>query len=60
VPPLPKAIPQSPSITIALPFVKAMNSTVSAERAPVDLYGRVISGIEIPRAIVFESKPIAA
>jgi len=42
------------------PFVRAMNSSVPAKRAPVDLYGRVISGIEIPRAIVFESKPIAA
>lgn len=42
------------------PFVRAMNSAVPVERAPVDLYGRVISGIEIPRAIVFESKPIAA
>jgi hypothetical protein len=42
------------------PFVRAMNSAVPAERAPVDIYGRVISGVEIPRAIVFESKRIAA
>jgi hypothetical protein len=42
------------------PFVRAMNSAVHIERSKMDLYSRVVSGVEIPHAIVFESKPIAA
>jgi hypothetical protein len=42
------------------PFVRAMNSTVPADHSPIDLVSAVVGGVEIPRAIVFESKRIAA
>jgi hypothetical protein len=42
------------------PFVRAMNSTIHAEHSPIDIISRVVGGVEIPRAIVFESKRIAA
>jgi hypothetical protein len=42
------------------PFVRAMNSTVYAEHSFIDLASTVVGGVEIPRAIVFESKRIAA
>jgi hypothetical protein len=42
------------------PFVRAMNSSVHAEHSSIDITGRVVGGVEIPRAIVFESKRIAA
>jgi len=37
-----------------------MNSSVHAEHSSIDINARVVGGIEIPRAIVFESKRIAA
>jgi hypothetical protein len=37
-----------------------MNSTIHAEHSPIDIISIVVGGIEIPRAIVFESKRIAA
>ena len=42
------------------PFVRAMNSSVHAEHSTVDISARVVGGVEIPGAIVFESKRIAA
>jgi hypothetical protein len=42
------------------PFVRAMNSSVHAEHSSVDITARVVGGVEIPGAIVFESKRIAA
>ena len=42
------------------PFVRAMNSTIRAEHSTVDLRSTVVGGIEISRAIVFESKRMAA
>ncbi len=42
------------------PFVRAMNSTIHAEHSSVDMPSTVVGGVEIPRAIVFESKRIAA
>ena len=42
------------------PFVRAMNSTIHAEHSSIDMPSTVVGGVEIPRAIVFESKRIAA
>ena len=42
------------------PFVRAMNSAIHSEHSTVDLISTVVGGVEIPRAIVFESKRMAA
>lgn len=42
------------------PFVKAMNLAFHANRSSIDIFSTVVAGVEIPRAIVFESKRIAA
>ncbi len=42
------------------PFVRAMNSTIHAEHSTIDMASAIVGGVEIPRAIVFESKRTAA
>jgi hypothetical protein len=43
------------------PFVRAMNSSFHvAERPAINLQSYNISGIDIPRAVLFESKRVAA
>jgi|CXWL01.1.fsa_nt_gi hypothetical protein len=42
------------------PFVKAMNSAIRAEGSVIDMTATTVAGVEIPRAILFESKRIAA
>jgi hypothetical protein len=42
------------------PFVKAMNQAFSAEHSAVNIQSCNIFGIEIPRAILFESQQLAA
>jgi hypothetical protein len=42
------------------PFVRAMNSSFHAEQSVMNLQSTNISGIDIPRALVFESKRVAA
>jgi hypothetical protein len=42
------------------PFVRAMNSSFHAEQAVMNLQSTNIWGIDIPRALVFESKRVAA
>lgn len=42
------------------PFVRAMNTAFHAEHAPMNLQSCSIYGIEIPRAVLLESKRVAA
>lgn len=42
------------------PFVRAMNSSFHAEQSAMNLQSTIISGVDIPRALVFESKRVAA
>ena len=42
------------------PFVRAMNSTFRAEHEVINLQPFSISGVDIPRAVLLESKPVAA
>jgi hypothetical protein len=42
------------------PFVRAMNATFRTKRSLLQLQSCSVSGFEIPKAIVFESKKVAA
>jgi|SRR5882724_11426999 len=42
------------------PFVRAMNSRFHAEQSVMDLQSFNISGVDIPRALLLESKRVAA
>ena len=42
------------------PFVRAMNSAFHAEHSLINLQACSISGIDIPRAVLLESKRVAA
>jgi hypothetical protein len=41
-------------------FVRAMNSRFHAEQSVINLDSISVTGIDIPRAVVLESKPVAA
>jgi hypothetical protein len=54
------AIKQAAVLKSDGPFVTAMNAAFHSSGSSIDIYSTVVAGVEIPRAIVFESKRIAA